>query len=77
MSQSSRPCAWISLDESDNDFLRFLDYVVAAIQSIDPSLCQRPRRCFTADTSPPTRQLIHSLINEVCRRHPAIRAGLR
>lgn len=30
--------AWLSLDDSDNDVSRFLDYMVAAFQSVDPAL---------------------------------------
>src|SRR4030066_239640 len=33
-----RPVAWLSLDEGDNDPIRFLTYLVAALQTIPPSL---------------------------------------
>src|SRR5438876_9260862 len=29
-----RPAAWLSLDEGDNDLIRFLAYLVAALQTI-------------------------------------------
>ena len=32
------PCAWLSLDEDDNDFARFITYLVAALQKLDPAL---------------------------------------
>jgi len=32
------PAAWLSLDEDDNDLARFLTYLVAALQVLDPSL---------------------------------------
>lgn len=35
--QSGRPVAWLALDELDNDPLRFLTYLVRAIQNIQPS----------------------------------------
>jgi len=35
----SRPVAWLTLDETDNDMYRFLTYVVAAIQTIFPNGC--------------------------------------
>ncbi len=31
-------CAWLSLDKADNDPLRFLSYLVAALQSIEPGI---------------------------------------
>src|SRR5436190_14346008 len=33
-----RPAAWLSLDEGDNDPTRFLTYLVAALQTIAPTL---------------------------------------
>ncbi len=63
--QTTRPCAWISLDDTDNDFPRFLAYVVAAIQSLDPSLCQGTAALLATHKLPSTRQLVHSLVNEV------------
>ena len=35
-----RPYAWLSPDESDNDLVLFLTYVIAALQQIDSSLGQ-------------------------------------
>src|ERR671932_353854 len=34
----SRPTAWLSLDEGENDPTRFLTYLVAALQTIAPAL---------------------------------------
>ena len=33
-----RPTAWLSLDEGDNDPARFLTYLVAALQTIAPTI---------------------------------------
>ncbi len=38
LSQVGYPAAWISLDEGDNDPARFLAYLEAALQKIEPSL---------------------------------------
>ena len=36
--QSDVPAAWVSLDEGDNDLARFLSYVIAALQTVEPGL---------------------------------------
>src|SRR5215467_4171555 len=36
--QCETPLAWVSLDEEDNDPLRFLDYLVGALQMVDNDL---------------------------------------
>lgn len=38
VSQTQRPLAWLSLDEGDNDPTRFLTYLIAALQTIRPTL---------------------------------------
>ena len=38
LNSASLPAAWLSLDEDDNDFARFLTYLTAALQGLDPSL---------------------------------------
>jgi hypothetical protein len=38
ISLRSEPVAWLSLDGADNDLTRFLSYLVAALQSIQPGL---------------------------------------
>lgn len=35
-----RPIAWLSLDEGDNDLVRFWRYVVAALQTVQPAIGQ-------------------------------------
>src|SRR5207248_6377052 len=36
-----RPAAWLSLDNADNDPTRFLTYLVAALQTIAPTIGAR------------------------------------
>jgi hypothetical protein len=35
-----RPVAWLSLDEGDNDPARFITYLIAALQSVNPEIGQ-------------------------------------
>ncbi len=65
MSQAKRACAWISLDEPDSDFFRFLEYVTEAVRSIDPTLCGETRSLLQSSQPPPADQLVYTFINEV------------
>src|SRR5262245_15843420 len=38
LAQLSLPAAWLSLDEDDNDLARFLRYLIAALQTLQPDL---------------------------------------
>ncbi len=65
------PSAWLSLDEADNDPLRFFTYVVAALQkTLDPKLGQPPAGSVPGDASV-TRSICSSLDQRPRRREPA------
>ena len=36
--KTSLPAAWLSLDEHDNDFARFLKYLITSLQELDPAV---------------------------------------
>ena len=38
LQHNERPAAWLSLDEGDNQVTRFLTYLIAALQQIDPAV---------------------------------------
>ena len=46
--QTDRPVAWLSLDEGDNDPTRFLAYLIAALQRIDPAIGQTAQAMLQA-----------------------------
>jgi LuxR family maltose regulon positive regulatory protein len=56
---------WLSLDEADNDPLRFFAYLVAALQTVDPQVGQEALRLLESAQSPPIESLVTSLINDV------------
>jgi LuxR family maltose regulon positive regulatory protein len=60
--------AWISLDEGDNDPVRFLTYLVTAIDNIDGIEADMEQRALTIlqSSQPPQHEVIlTSLINEI------------
>jgi LuxR family maltose regulon positive regulatory protein len=61
------PVAWLSLDEGDNDPVRFLGYLVAALQTADPSIGQAVQSALGATNAPPPLAVIAALINDLSR----------
>ena len=65
LSQSDRPSAWLSLDEQDNDPTRFLTYVIAALQTIEPHFGDDLLKILQSPQSPAIDTLLIPLINAV------------
>jgi len=59
------PVAWISLDKHDNDPAVFLNYIVAAIQSLFPDSCSNILRVLQAPDLPSPATLAAVLINDL------------
>ncbi|MCB0169891.1 MAG: tetratricopeptide repeat protein [Anaerolineae bacterium] len=57
--------AWLTLEESDNDLGRFLTYVVAALQQVEPDVGQTVRGALQAAQLPPVESLLTALINDI------------
>jgi LuxR family transcriptional regulator, maltose regulon positive regulatory protein len=63
------PSAWLSLDEADNDPLRFFTYVVAALQkTVDPNLTQPLPETFPMTPQSP-EAFVFPLINDLVSDH--------
>ncbi len=58
--------SWISLDEEHNDFRKFLDYLIAAIEKEFPGLLEKTPELVHASILPPDKELSNTLINELC-----------
>ena len=63
--QIGLPVAWLACDESDNDPIRFWNYFLAAIQTVDPELGKSLAALVQSPTPPPIDVLITSLVNEI------------
>ncbi|MBV7337478.1 LuxR C-terminal-related transcriptional regulator [Chloroflexi bacterium TSY] len=63
--QIDMPVAWLSLDEDDNDPIRFLSYLIAALQQIEPEIGRDMPSLLEAAQPLPLQSLITKLINDV------------
>jgi LuxR family maltose regulon positive regulatory protein len=66
--QIANRIAWLSLDESDNDPVRFLAYLIAALnqaEGIEAGLGQGMLSVLQSPQPPPTEVALTSLINEI------------
>jgi len=57
--------AWLSLDKADNDPARFLTYVIAALQTVEPNIGQSTLSALRSPQPPSAEVLITALINEI------------
>jgi ATP/maltotriose-dependent transcriptional regulator MalT len=69
LSESGVHAAWLSLDEGDDDPVRFLQYLCAALHRIVPAVQVTPAAVQEMQRLPPAA-MVNSLINEVAA-HPA------
>src|SRR5438128_5675394 len=60
-----RPTAWLSLDEGENDPTRFLAYLVAALQTIAPTMGEGVLGVLQSPQPPPIEAILTALLNEI------------
>jgi LuxR family maltose regulon positive regulatory protein len=56
---------WLSLDDADNDPVRFLRYVIAALQSALPEVGRATASLLELSTPPALEEVLAGLINEI------------
>jgi LuxR family transcriptional regulator, maltose regulon positive regulatory protein len=65
--------AWLTLDKDDNDLPRFLAYVIAALQTIAPTVGEATLAALHASRSqPPTDVLLTALLNDLAALGDAV-----
>jgi LuxR family transcriptional regulator, maltose regulon positive regulatory protein len=65
---TSRPLAWLALDEDDNDPVRFWRYVVAALRQVSPDIGRRASALLTTPGNVAVDAVVTALINELAGR---------
>lgn len=60
-----RPAAWLSMDEGDNDPIRFLTYLVAALQTIAANIGGGVLGVLQSSPPPSTESVLTALLNEI------------
>jgi LuxR family maltose regulon positive regulatory protein len=63
--QSGQGITWLSLDEDDNDLIRFWAYVVAALQKLQADLGESALALLQSPQPPPITTVLSMLINEI------------
>jgi len=58
-------CAWLSLDEPDNDPIRFWLSVIAAVQTCLPTFGEAAREMLHAPQAPPLSTILTTLLDEM------------
>ncbi len=60
-----RPVAWLSLDARENDPARFISYLIATLQTIQPGLANDLLVMLQSPQAPQTESTLITLLNEV------------
>jgi len=61
--RSSWPLAWVSLDASDNEPIRFWTYVLTALNTLHPGVGEIPMAQLYASPPPPIEAVLTTLLN--------------
>jgi len=61
----ARSAAWLSLDERDNDPARFLTYLIAALQTIAPTLGKGMVGALQSPQPPPAEPILTTVLNDI------------
>jgi LuxR family maltose regulon positive regulatory protein len=67
LAESNVRTAWLSLDQGDNDAIRFWTYLIAAVQAIHPEIGVEARQIISAPQLRSTEPAAITLINDISR----------
>jgi LuxR family transcriptional regulator, maltose regulon positive regulatory protein len=61
----ARPVAWLSLDERDNDPVRFISYLVSALQTVKEGIGESLLTALQSPQPPSIESILTTLLNEI------------
>ncbi len=65
LEQSTRPAAWFSIDERDNDLARFLAYLVAALETVQAGIGRQSLNRLHSRRAPALESIMTLLSNDI------------
>ena len=65
LANNKHEAAWLSLDDGDNDVLRFLTYIVAALQTVEPEVGKDILNLLESPQPPSIDSLLTPLLNQL------------
>ncbi|MEM7346912.1 MAG: tetratricopeptide repeat protein [Chloroflexota bacterium] len=65
IASNEHPTAWLSLDERDNDAVRFLAYLIAALQTVADQVGKEALALLEGPQQPPLETILTTLLNEI------------
>jgi LuxR family transcriptional regulator, maltose regulon positive regulatory protein len=71
LAESGTPAAWLSLEPDDNEPVRFLSYVIAALQTLDPSIGVTAFSLLRTPQPAPPETVLARLVNDLMTREAA------
>jgi LuxR family maltose regulon positive regulatory protein len=63
--QLDHPITWLSIDNNDNNLVRFLNYLIAALQKLDPETCQMAQKVLQTPQPINLEPFLTSIINDI------------
>jgi LuxR family maltose regulon positive regulatory protein len=64
------PAAWLALDATDNDPARFMAYLIAALQRINPAVGLKTQAMLQSPQPLPPETILTPLMNDLASRRP-------
>ena len=69
--QAEHAVTWLSLDKNDNDPARFINYLIAALQKIEPEVCQTSQSVLNTPQPINLELLLTGIVNDIDPSQPS------